>query len=56
MACNHGVTNAAALGRRDVWGIDTMWVLVFDGRVAFRDNHPMPTPPPGEALLQVRRG
>jgi alcohol dehydrogenase len=32
-----------------------MKALVFDGRLSFRDNYPVPTPPPGELLVQVRR-
>jgi threonine dehydrogenase-like Zn-dependent dehydrogenase len=32
-----------------------MQALVFDGHVSFRDDHPVPTPRPGEVLVQVRR-
>ena len=32
-----------------------MKALVFDGQVSFRDNYPLPTPPAGEVLVQVRR-
>jgi threonine dehydrogenase-like Zn-dependent dehydrogenase len=32
-----------------------MRALVFDGQVSFRDDYPLPTPPPGELLVQVRR-
>jgi alcohol dehydrogenase len=32
-----------------------MKALVFDGHLSFRDDHPLPNPPPGEVLVQVRR-
>ena len=32
-----------------------MKALVFDGHLSFRDDHPVPKPPPGEVLVQVRR-
>jgi threonine dehydrogenase-like Zn-dependent dehydrogenase len=28
---------------------------VFDGQMSFRDDYPLPTPPPGEVLVRVRR-
>jgi alcohol dehydrogenase len=36
-------------------GISAMRALVFDGQISFRDGYPTPTPPPGEALVRVRR-
>ncbi len=36
-------------------GVSAMRALVFDGQVSFRDDYPLPTPPPGELLVQVRR-
>jgi alcohol dehydrogenase len=32
-----------------------MKALVFDGQLSCRDDYPVPTPAPGEALVQVRR-
>jgi threonine dehydrogenase-like Zn-dependent dehydrogenase len=32
-----------------------MKALVFDGQLSFRDDYPMPKPPAGEVLVQVRR-
>ena len=32
-----------------------MKALVFDGRLSYRDDYPVPTPPPGEVLVRVRR-
>jgi alcohol dehydrogenase len=32
-----------------------MKALVFDGRLSYRDDYPVPTPAPGEVLVRVRR-
>ena len=32
-----------------------MRALVFDGQMSYRDDYPLPTPPPGEVLVRVRR-
>jgi alcohol dehydrogenase len=32
-----------------------MKALVFDGRLSYRDDYPVPIPAPGEVLVQVRR-